>query len=309
VVEAGLPLERGGNLFTTADGGAIQASVDYRTITPDYFRALDVPLVRGRVLTEGDGAGAEPVAVVNATFARRFLPGEPLGRMVSLGHNNPARRVVGVVGDVRSFIGRPAEPAVFISSPQTPLGFTRIFSSWFPIHVLVRTAGDPGPMRGTVARAILDTDPQVPVGRVRTMEEVLAGSLAFQRLLMTLIGLFAGLAAALAAVGIYGVMSYLVAQRTHEIGVRLALGAKPGSVVELVVSRAMVLAGAGALIGLVGAAGLTRFLRSQLFGVRPLDPATFAAATVLLALVALAACLVPAWRASRVDPIVALRSE
>jgi putative ABC transport system permease protein len=314
VVESGLPLERGGNTPVGADGQFIRASVDYRTVTPEYFRTLGIPLQRGRTLTDADGAGAEPVVVVNASFARRFLTGgDPMAHTVTVGNpSNPAyprRRIVGVVGDVRSFIGRPAEPMVFISSPQTPLGFTRIFSSWFPIHVLVRTTGDPGAMRGVVARAIRDEDPQVPVGRVRTMDEVLAGSLAFQRFLMTLIGLFAALAAALAAVGIYGVMSYLVAQRTHEIGVRMALGARPGSVVELVVGRAMVLAGAGALVGLAGAAGLTRLLRSQLFGVRPLDPATFAAATVLLAFVALAACLVPAWRASRVDPIVALRSE
>jgi putative ABC transport system permease protein len=309
IVEAGLPLERGGNLFTTADGGAIQASVDYRTITPAFFTALGVPLQRGRVLTDADGAGAEPVAVVNASFARRFLSGEPLGRMVSLGHDSPARRVVGVVGDVRSFVGRPAPPTVFITSAQTPIGYTRIFSSWFPIHVLVRTVGDPAAMKGAVARVIQSADAQVPLGKVRTMEEVLAGSLGLQRFLMTLIGLFAALAIVLAAVGLYGVMSYLVAQRTHEIGVRMALGAPSREVLGLVVGRGMLLASTGALVGVAGALALTRLLRNQLYGVQPGDALTFAGVTGLLLLVALAACLIPARRATRMDPLIALRSE
>jgi predicted permease len=309
VVEAGLPLQRGGNLFTMADGGAIQASVDYRTIAPAFFTALGVPLQRGRVLTDADGAGAEPVAVVNASFARRFLPGEPLGRMVSLGHDSPARRVVGVVGDVRSFVGRPAPPTVFITSAQTPIGYTRIFNSWFPIHVLVRTMGDPAAMKGAVARVIQGADPQVPVGKVRTMEEVLAGSLGLQRFLMPLIGLFVALAIVLAAVGLYGVMSYLVAQRTHEIGVRMALGAAPLEVLGLVVGRGMLLASTGALVGVAGALALTRLLRNQLYGVQPTDVLTLTSVTGLLLLVALMACLVPARRATRVDPLIALRSE
>ena len=310
VVESGLPLERGGNLGVSVEGQAIKASVDYRTITPDYFTTLGVPLQQGRMLTDADGGGAEPVAVVNASFARRFLSGpSPIGRMISVGHTDVARRVVGVVGDVRSYIGRPAPATVFITSAQTPVGFTRIFSSWFPIHVLVRTAGDPGPMKGVVARIIHETDAQVPVGRIRTMEEVLAGSLAFQRFLMTLTGVFATLAALLAAVGMYGVMSYLVTQRTHEIGVRMALGARARGVLGLVVGRGMLMTLAGLVVGILGAVALTRLVANELFGVKPTDPLTFVAVSLLLALVALIACAVPAWRATRVDPLIALRSE
>jgi putative ABC transport system permease protein len=216
---------------------------------------------------------------------------------------------VGIVGDLRSFVGFAAQPAVFIPSAQTPAGFTRIFGGWFPINVVVRTAGDPAALRTTLRRVIHETSAQVPVGRVQTMEEILSNSLAFQRFLMLLLGVFAGLALVLAAVGIYGVMAYFAAQRTHEIGVRLALGAKPGDVVRLVLRRGLFLAGVGVLAGLAGAAALTRYIANQLHDVRPIDPLTFAAVAGMLTLVALAACAVPALRASGLDPVEALRHE
>jgi putative ABC transport system permease protein len=282
---------------------------EYRTVTPNYLQVLGVPLVRGRMFTAGDAAGAEPVAIVNQTFAQRHLgDADAVGRVVQLGGNAP-RRVVGVVGDLKSFIGARAAPGVFIPSAQTSAGMTRGFSSWYPIHVVVRTAVEPAVLGDALARTIRETDAAVPVGRVRAMEEVLAGSLAFQRFVMLLLSLFAGMGVALAAVGIYGVMSYSAARRTHEIGVRLALGAVPGDVVRLVLRRGMALTGAGVVLGLAGALALTRLLASTLFGVTPTDPLTFGAVTALLAVVALMACYLPARRAASGDPVEALRYE
>jgi predicted permease len=266
---------------------------------------------QGREFDTGDGPGAGPVAIVNETFVRDLLSAhDPIGRIVYLGgQGNPSRRIVGVVGDVKSDIARTVPPTIFIPSAQTPVGLTRLFGVWFPTHVMVRASGDPAALAGAVRAAIHETDPRVPVGNVRTLDEVLSDSVAFHRFHMLLIAIFAGLALVLAAVGTYGVMSYLVAQRTHELGVRVALGAEPGDVLALVLRRGLALAGGGALLGLLGSAALTRLLASQLYGVRPLDPATFGAVTALLLLVALLACWIPARRAARVDPVVALRSE
>jgi putative ABC transport system permease protein len=309
VVEAGLPLQRGGNIPAEVEGQF--RSIDYRTVTPGYFDALRIPLLTGRVLTASDAEQGEPVMVVNRAFAHQYLTDSALGRVVKVGGGSSAslRRIVGVVGDVKSFIGYSTPPTAFITSAQTPVGLTQIFSSWFPIHVVLRTTGDPGALGTALARTIHETDPQVPVGRVRAMAEVLAASLAFQRFVMTLLALFALLAVMLAAVGLYGVMSYLVAQRTHEIGVRMALGADPGQVLRMVLGRGMVLAAGGAAVGLVGAVFATRLLANQLYGVKPADPLSLAAVTALLAAVALLACFVPARRGTRVDPVVALRTE
>ncbi len=311
VAEAGSPLERGGNYWVMIEGRSDGWSVDYRTITPGYFRTLSIPVKQGQEFNAGDGPGAGPVAIVNESFVRQlFSAHDPIGRIVYLGgQGNPPRRIVGVVGDVKSEIARTVPPTVFIPSAQTPVGFTRLFGVWFPTHVMVRASGDPAALAGVVRAAIHDTDPRVPVGRMRTLDEVLSASVAFNRFQMLLIAIFAGLALVLAAVGTYGVMSYLVAQRTHEIGVRVALGAVPRDVLGMVLRRGLALAGGGLVLGLVGAGALTRLLASQLYGVRPLDPLTFGAVTAVLLLVALLACFVPAWRAARVDPVVALRAE
>jgi predicted permease len=310
VVEAGIPLQRGGNIPVAVDGEIANTAAEYRTITPDYFTILGVPLEQGRMFTSADGAGAEPVAIINRAFADRYLDREGLGRLVRVGGTaNPDRRVVGIVGDLRSFVGFPAQPAVFIPSAQTPAGLTRAFSSWFPIHVVLRATGDPEALRGILPRIIHDADAQIPVGRVRTMEEILGASLAFQRFLMLLLGVFGALAVTLAAVGIYGVMASFAAQRTHEIGVRVALGALPRDVVRLVLRRGLLLAGIGVAAGLAGAAGLTRLLANQLHDVRPIDPLTFSAVAVALVIVAVVACAAPAVRASRLDPVEALRHD
>ncbi|HXI21454.1 MAG TPA: ABC transporter permease, partial [Gemmatimonadales bacterium] len=310
VVEAGLPLQRGGNLGVFV-GGDFKASADYRTITPGYFDVLKVPLTAGRRFSAADREGAEPVAIVNQTFAHRVLgEGDPLGQLIKLGGGSDApRRVVGVVRDVRSFIGFPAPPTAFIPSAQTPVDFTRIYSSWFPTHVVLRTAGDPDALSLLLAKTIRETDPQVPVGRIRSMSSVLGESLAFQRFLMLLLTLFAGLAIVLAAVGLYGVMSYLVTQRTGEIGIRMALGARGAEVRRMVLGRGLRLTGLGVGAGLIGAAGLTRLLGSQLYGVEALDPGTFGLVAAVLLGVGLLACYLPARRATLVDPIVALKNE
>ena len=320
VIEAGLPLERGGRMGAAVDGRRVDESMDYRTITPGLIQTLGVPLRQGRAFAAGDADSAEPVAIVNEALARRFLA-EPnvtgreaaghqaVGHMVTIGNGASPRRIVGVVGDVRSYIGLPAPPTVFIPSAQTPAGLTHLFSGWYPTHVIVRTAGDPAALGVALTRTIQETDPLVPVGRVRTMNEVLAASLSPQRFVMTLLAIFAGLAVLLAAVGVYGLMSFLVAQRTHEIGIRMAIGARARDVLRLIVVRAVLLTGAGVALGLLGALLLTRLLANLLFGVRPTDPLTFAAVAALLGGVAIAASVVPARRATRVDPLIALRSE
>jgi predicted permease len=309
VIEAGLPLTRGGNTGVSVNGGELRGA-DFRAVTPELFATLGVPLRQGRYLDASDRAGGEPVIAVNEAFVHRYLNDrDPLGTMVTVGDVGGPRRVVGVVGDVTSGIGRDAPPTVFIPASQEPAGVALAFNGWFPIHVLVRTTGDPASVSAAVARAVRATDPHVPVGRVRTMGDVLAESLALRRFVMTLLSLFAGLAVVLAAVGIYGLMSYLVTQRAREFGIRMALGARPGDVMAMVVRRAAALVGPGIVLGVLAAAGLTRLLASQLFGVRPIDPATFAAVLAGIVAVALVACSVPAWRGTKVDPVVALRYE
>jgi predicted permease len=309
IVEAGLPLTRGGNTGVKVNGGEYRYS-DYRAVTPRFFETLGAPLRRGRFLGDADAATAEPVVVVNETFARQYLEGlDPLGAVVLIAGTSSPRRVVGVVGDVTSGIGRPAPPTAFIPAAQEPAGMMLGFNGWFPIHLLVRTVGSPAAYPALLARTMRQADPGVPVGRVRAMTDVLADSLAFRRFVMVLLALFAGLAAALAAVGIYGLMSYLVTQRVREFGIRMALGARRRDVFGIVMRRGVILAAAGVVLGILGAAAVTRLLANQLYGVRPIDLVTFAAVTVGVIVVALVACYVPAWRGTKVDPVVALRTE
>src|SRR5438477_3294734 len=311
VVEAGLPLEGGGNMTVSVDGENARLSADYRSVTAGFFGTLGVPVTEGRDFTATDVEGAAPVVVVNESFAHRYLGSRSAlsRRLTFSGYEDAWRQVVGVVRDVRSFVGQPAPPTVFVPATQTPAGLTRLFSSWFPIHVVVRTRADPAAAAKELPVVIRAVDPLVPLGRVRAMDDVLWASLALHRFIMVLLSAFAGLAIVLAAVGMYGVISHLVAQRTHEIGVRLAIGARPGDVLRMVLGRGATLTGIGVGLGLAGALALTRLLAGFLYGVRPTDLGTILAVTGLLVVVALTATWLPARRATRVDPMVALRHE
>ncbi len=308
MVEAGLPLEHGGNTGIQLDNDPAWHGADYRTVTPGYFALLGVPLLRGRAFSKSDLAETEPVALVNASLARSYF-----GDSLAVGHfikiEGVARRIVGMVGDVRSRVDQPAPPSVFLPAAQTPAGLTRAFVSWYPIHVLVRTAVAPEALRTSLRQAIAATDPAVPVGQVRTMDRVFDDALALRHFIMLQLALFAATALALAAVGIYGVMSNLMLQRTREIGIRMALGAMPGRIVRKMLGYGLRFVLLGAMAGLAIALALTGMLASQLYGVHPRSIAAFAGATAVLAGVALLAAWLPARRATRVDPARVLREE
>jgi putative ABC transport system permease protein len=284
-------------------------------VSSGYLKAMGIPLLRGRFLTEQDKYGASRVAVIDEYMARDLFGGEdPMGQRLTIPGNdhmaNIQFEIVGVAGHVKHFgLDAPKEILFQFYLPyvQVPEEFFAGMASGMTL--VARTEGDPAAMAAPVKETILAIDKDQPVSAVRTMEQVLADSLAQRRFTMLLLGLFAGLALVLASVGIYGVMSYTVAQRTHEIGVRVALGARPADVLKMVVRQGMGLTGLGVAIGLAVAFGLTRLMTNLLFGVSATDPLTFIAIPLILAGVALVACFVPARRATRVDPMVALRYE
>ena len=217
--------------------------------------------------------------------------------------------IVGEAGDVRSSLNEAAPPTFFVPVAQASYETDQLFQAWFPTSILVRVVVKPLTLSRAVENAVREAGPNIPIGHVQSMEDVLSISLAFQRLLMTLMSVFAGLALMLAAVGIYGVLSYWVRQRTHEIGIRMALGAAAHDVLKLVVKQGAVLTAIGLVAGLVAAFGLTRLIAGLLYGVRPIDPLTFIAVSLILTAVALLASYIPARRATKVDPMVALRHE
>jgi predicted permease len=271
-------------------------------ISPDYFHTLGVPLVQGRNFDERDKKGAPEVAIVDEHFAARFWPGEdPLGKRVKRGNSGPWRTVIGVVRYEKEFSAED-EPLIRVYYPvhQIPVG-TR--------YLIARATSDPVKMTATITEAIHALDPELPVFEVSTMDQRLYEALARRRFSMLLLGVFAALALLLAATGIYGVMSYWVNQRTHEIGIRMALGAEQRNILRLVIRQALVLVSVGIAIGLMGAYGLTRLMASLLFGVSATDRLTFIVISGLLGGIALLASYVPARRASKVDPIIALRYE
>jgi len=310
VVAAGLPLERGGNLNpgVRVRGHLEFPSVDYREVTPGYFRTLGVPLLAGRFLTSADSPTSSKVAIINAAFARQYFPGQDaVGQHLVLDHAD--LEIVGVTGDVRSSLNEPAPPTFFIPTAQASYDTDRLFQGWFPVSVLVRTAVQALTLSRAVENTVRDADPSIPVGHVRSMEEVLSISLALERFLMTLMSAFAGLGLLLAVVGIYGVLSYSLAQRRRELGVRMALGAASHDVLRMVLWEGAILGVIGMAAGLAAALGLTRLITSVLYGVRPTDPPTFAVVSLVLAGAVLLASYIPARRATKVDPMVALRYE
>jgi putative ABC transport system permease protein len=271
-------------------------------ISSDYFRVLGIPLRSGRFFTEQDRRGAPGVVIINDTVARKYFPDEdPVGKRVQTGGAGDWATIIGVVGDVHQF-GVAAKAGLQCYRPYLQTGCPRM-------SVVVRTAADPLGVAAAVRRQIESADRDQPVFDIQTLEQRLSDQMAPRRTKMILLGTFALLATALAAVGIFAVISYTVAQRTHEIGVRLALGAQGGHILKLVIRQAMVMTLAGVGAGLLASLWLTRYLASLLYGVKPADPLTFAAVGVLLLGVALLACLLPAWRAAQVDPMIALRGQ
>ncbi len=289
-------------------------SVQLRLITPEYFRALRIPLRQGREFAETDAAGTGNVAMVNEAFARRYiLNADPLNQQLQIGRGQrPLKHlIVGVVGDTKHFgLGAAAPPMMYIPASQSPDSLMLLMRRYLSVKFVVRTTADPLLVGEAVREQMRALDATLPVTELRTMEQVVSSSVVSERFNTTLLGLFAALGLSLAAVGIYGVMSYTVAQRTPEIGVRMAIGAQASDILKLLVIRQglkLTLIGAG--LGLLGALGLTRLMKSLLFGVSATDPLTFASITSLLTVVALLACWIPARRATKVDPMVALRCE
>jgi putative ABC transport system permease protein len=275
--------------------------------TPGYFAALRVPLIEGRLLDERDGADAPNAVVVNQAFVRRYFEKEdPIGKRFTMGmgpvtHGPKTWTIVGVIGDTKQQgLASEVMPEATASALQWPR---------FMMTLVLRTSVDPVSLVSAVWKQVSDLDKNLPVYGVQTMDDVLSAEVASQRFNAGALAGFAGLAVLLAGVGIYGVMAYAVSQRTREMGVRMALGAGQGNVLRMILSQGLRLAAIGVVLGLAASLGLTRLMTGLLFGVKPSDPETFVFVTAALLVVALAACWIPAWRATRVDPVIALRYE
>ena len=310
VVAAGLPLERGGNNGVRIAGPKESEwiSMDYREITPGYFRAIGTALRQGREFTETDAETSSSVVIINEAAARKYFPDQgSLGKHLYV--SGVLSEVVGVAGDVKSYLDQPAEPTTFIPAAQAKWGTSRLFEGWYPRSILVRTTGNPLILNRALREAVAAADPLVPTGAVRSMDQVLAHSLALRSFMMLLLSIFGGLALVLASVGIYGVISFAASQRTREIGVRMALGARPADVLQMILTEGLKLVAVGVVLGTAAALLLTRLLEGLVYGVSMRDPLIFALVNLLMAAVSLAACYVPARRAMRVDPLAALRHE
>jgi putative ABC transport system permease protein len=275
-------------------------------VTESYLEALGARLTRGRLFTAADGATSPLVAVVNETLASKIWPGEDaVGKYVKQGwpeSSTPWRQVVGVIADIK-FQGLTEDTTMqqlYMPLAQNPPGdFT----------VALRTAVEPASMRSAVEAVVSSVSRDMPVSLMRTMQEVLDASIARQRMALIVLGVFALVALVLAASGLYGLVAHSVTERTHEIGVRMALGAERRDVIRLVIGHGLSMTIAGIVIGVGGAAALSKSLEGLVFGVQPTDPATFAGVSVMLLCVAAAACYLPAWRATRIPPTTALRAE
>ena len=314
-VTSNLPLGQWLNLTVEVEGREnSQRSTEYRMITPEYFDVMRMSIKKGRAFSEADNAAGEPVAIVNETYAHLvFKDADPLGQRVIVERSIPNSRpcqVVGVVSDLKQFgLSSAAPGAVFVPVAQVPDKIMLVARQFVTMKFAIRTSVDPLSLSAMAKTEMLNVDASLPVTNMRSLEQIVSLSLAQDRFNTTLLGLFAGIGLLLAVIGIYGVMAYSVAQRTREIGIRIAMGASSRNVLRLVLSQGLILALIGVAIGLAGAFALTRLLSSLLYGVTPTDPLTFVATAVLLTGVALAACFVPARRATKVDPMVALRYE
>jgi putative ABC transport system permease protein len=305
-----LPLRGGwGRSLTVEDRPVLSVGqapmINHSVITPNYFHTMGIPLKEGRDFTNGDAAGATRVTIVDERLAREYWPnGGALGKRIRFGppeSNEPWHTIIGVAGTVRhARLDRDTRQTIYVPFAQIPIrGMT----------IAARTSGNPEALAGAVRKEVLELDKDQPITNVFSMATVVSRSVWLQRFYAILFGVFAGLALLLAAVGIYGVMSYAVTQRTQEIGIRMALGARAADVLKLMIGNGMLLITIGVAIGLAGAVALTRLLATLLFGVTPTDMFTFVSVSGILVLVGLLACYVPARRATKVDPLVALRYE
>jgi putative ABC transport system permease protein len=280
-------------------------SVQRYSVTPDYFRAMGIPLRRGRLITDADATGGQPVIVISEAAARLWSGADPIGRRVRVpGSDSPLRTVVGIVGDARhARLDEDGSRSAAFYLPQSQ------YTDSFLVLVVKSKTLEPEKLAQAIRGILRKLDPAVPIYDVARLDELLATSYADRQFVMRLLGAFSMLALLLAAIGLYGVVSYTVAQRTRELGLRVALGARPADIFRLVASGGLGTVAIGLAVGLFAAFALTRFLRALLFDVNATDPATIAGAVFTLAVVALLAHWLPVRRALRIDPVVALRQE
>jgi putative ABC transport system permease protein len=268
---------------------------------------MGIPILEGRGFQAGDDGQGTPVVIINETLARIYYPDQdPIGRRIQPAGAPFWMNVVGVAKDVKQGgLDEATGTELYFNNPQ-------VAAAGVPqrtMNIVLRTARSPGSLAGEIRRVVTELDPALPIAHLQTMEENLASVTRRPRFLTLLFGVFAAMALVLAAVGTYGVMSYSVAERSHEIGIRMAMGARAGNVIGLVMAGGLSVAVVGLVLGTVGAMGVTRFMRSMLFGITATDTTTFVTAPVVLAAVAVAACLIPAWRAARTDPAKVLRED
>ena len=307
----GLPFEIVGRPRDSQAGGG------WLTIAPGYFEVFRIPVVRGRTFTDRDSAAGTPVVIINQAMAKKYWQdADPLNDQIVIGKNvgldfvDPPRQIVGVVGDVRSnSLNDDPFPTMYIPNAQASDAITKLNSNIYPLAWVVRTRVEPHSLSLAVQNELRQASGGLPVARIRSMDEIVARSTARQDFNMLLLSVFGGLALVLAAIGIYGLMAFTVEQRTQEIGIRMSLGAGTAALRGMILRQGMLLAVIGITLGLAAAYGLTRLLTAFLFGVKPVDPLVFAAVPVVLAIVSLMAIWVPASRATRIDPALALRRE
>jgi putative ABC transport system permease protein len=318
-----LPTEDSTDLPFIIEGRALKAGEmyhgdeQYRNVSSNYFKALSIPLVRGRLFDLRDTTGTTPVVIINAAMAKSHWPDQdPIGQRLNIGKGlgpefeDATREIIGIVGNVRETgLDQGVPPVMYVPNAQIPDGLTKLANAVLPTAWIVRAATTAPSLTSQIQKEFLAVDSLLAISNVRTMDQVLGASIARQNFNMVLLTIFGVTALALAAIGIYGLMSYSVEQSTHDIGVRLALGADRRDILSLVVVHGMRLAAIGLVIGVAVAAGAVRVLSGMLFGVRPLDPVTFGAVFGTLAVTAFLACYLPARRAMAVDPIIALRNE
>jgi putative ABC transport system permease protein len=309
-----LPVSGGGGaLYFNIQGrppkGHDYSLASYRTVSPGYFETLQIPLIQGRFVQANDRETAPPVVVINATMAKTFFPDiNPLGQHIQIGglpnSTAPWMEIVGIAGDVKQALSSEAASEMYVPYRQADKTVPVLAMS-----LVMRTGSDPRSLAGSVRSIVHDLDPNQPVVKIRTMDENVSDSISQPRFRTVLLAIFAGLALVLSSIGIFSVMAYSVAQRTRELGVRMALGASRGRILQLVLVHGFRLTVIGLVIGLAATFAFTKYVSSMLFSVRAYDPFTLAGMAIVVIVVSLLACYIPARRATRLDPIVVLRHD